>query len=298
MPKTYDATDLINDYKTTSRWRRLSDSSRRAYHAAFNAVLPYKLVGNKPVADTSVCAIRPIHIEALYAHLCDLHSLATANLYIRVWRTVFTTALRLELVEHNPFTAVTLEATPTRDVSWSPERIDAFIMTSDAQGVGSLGTLALMAYDLCQRPVDCRLMTWSSYSDGLFQFRQQKTGTLIEMPASPVLQQRLDAIGSNRDPLGAIITYERTGSPYSERLYRKKAQHIRSLAGLPDDLKIGDLRRTGATELGEANCTEDEIRAITGHKSRQVVSTYVKTSLRMATTAQRKRFNSHEAAYE
>ena len=84
MPKTYDATDLINDYKTTSRWRRLSDSSRRAYHAAFNAVLPYKLVGNKPVADTSVCAIRPIHIEALYAHLCDMHSLATANLYISV----------------------------------------------------------------------------------------------------------------------------------------------------------------------------------------------------------------------
>ena len=55
--------------------------------------------------------------------------------------------------------------------------------------------------------------------------------------STPVLQQRLDAIGSNRDPLGAIITYERTGSPYSERLYRKKAQHIRSRAGLPDDPK-------------------------------------------------------------
>ena len=84
---------------------------------------------------------------------------------------------------------------------------------------------------------------------------------------------------------------------HSERLYRKKHNTSVHWQVYPT-IWIGDLRRTGATELGEANCTEDEIRAITGHKSRQVVSTYVKTSLRMATTAQRKRFNSHEAAYE
>ena len=298
MPKTYKATDLVTDYKTTSRWRRLAPSSRRAYQAAFNEVLAMTAIGRKPIAQTSVNAIRPIHAEAIYAQLSEKHSKATAGLYMRVWKSVFATGERLELVSHNPFAAVSIDAAPSRTISWTHDNLHSFINTSDAQDISSLGTLALMAYDLCQRPVDCRLMTWSSYNDGLFQFSQQKTGTLIEMPASPALQDRLDAISSNRDPNSAIILYEGTNAPYSERLYRKKAQHIRSMAGLPDDLKIGDLRRTGATELGEANCTEDEIRAITGHKSRQVVSTYVKTSLRMATAAQHKRFNNHEVAYE
>lgn len=296
-PKTYTLAAMIADYKATSRWRRLADSSVRAYTAAFDAILPLRLINRKALADTSVTAIRPIHAEAIYTHLCDHHALATANLYISVLRSVFSAAMRLELADHNPFTAVMLTPAPSRDVAWSPDKIERFIITSDAHGVGSIGTLALMAYDLCQRPVDCRLMTWSSYRDGLFRFRQQKTGTLIEMDASPALQARLAAIQSNRAPDAAIVQYEVTGAPFSERLYRKKAQWIRSLAGLPTDLKIGDLRRTGATELGEANCTEDQIRAVTGHKSRQVVSTYVKTSLRMATAAQTKRRNNNEVLY-
>ena len=296
-PKTYTLTAMIADYKATSRWRRLADNSVRAYKAAFDTILPMRIIGTKPLGNTAVQAIRPIHAEAIYAHLCDNNALATANLYISVMRSLFSAANKLELVEHNPFTAVMLLPAPERDVSWSPDNIERFIMTSDAHGIKSIGTLALIAYDLCQRPIDCRLMTWSNYKDGLFSFNQQKTGTLIEMDASPALQARLADIQSNRAPDTAIVLYEGTSKPFSERLYRKKVQLIRSAAGLPDDLKLSDLRRSGASELGDANCTEDQIRSVTGHKSRQVVSTYVKTSLRMARAAQSKRRNNHEVLY-
>ena len=48
---------------------------------------------------------------------------------------------------------------------------------------------------------------------------------------------------------------------------------------------IGDLRRTGTTRLANNHCTEDELMSVTGHKSREVVSVYVKRSKAMAQSA-------------
>ena len=64
---------------------------------------------------------------------------------------------------------------------------------------------------------------------------------------------------------------------------------IRALAELPAELQFRDLRRTAATELGTAGATDDEIRAVTGHRSRNVVAVYVRPDDRMAKAVQRKR---------
>ena len=94
---------------------------------------------------------------------------------------------------------------------------------------------------------------------------------------------------SNGNPSDPIVVYENTGRPYSERLYRKKAELIREAVGLSAELKVMFLRHTGATEMGEADCTEDEIRFVTGHKSRQVLNLYVRPTRKMAVSAQSKR---------
>ena len=47
-------------------------------------------------------------------------------------------------------------------------------------------------------------------------------------------------------------------------------------AGLPKDLQYRDLRRTLVTALGAAGCSDGQIRAITGHKTRAVVGVYVR----------------------
>ena len=298
MPRQTTVLDIINAFQSTTRWNRgLSDNSQRAYQNAYDVITPMVIVGKKDVGHTSVTDIRPQHVELLYNKLCDQYSIASASLYMRVMRTTFESAQRLDIINSNPFMRVTLITPDPRSTTWSPTQLNTFIMIADELGLSSIGTLALMAYDLCQRPIDCRLMTWSNYLDGEFCFHQQKTGTLIETTASDALINRLDALTSNHAPDAFIINYEGTGEPYSERLYRKKAQLVRKAAGLPDDLKIADLRRTGASELGEADCTEDQIRSVTGHKSRQVVSTYVKTSRRMANLAQTKRRNNNEVLH-
>jgi integrase len=42
------------------------------------------------------------------------------------------------------------------------------------------------------------------------------------------------------------------------------------------NLQFRDLRRTLATALGAAGCTDDQIRAITGHQTREVIAVYVR----------------------
>ena len=87
-----------------------------------------------------------------------------------------------------------------------------------------------------------------------------------------------------------IVICESTGKGYDRRLYSKHAATIRDQAGLPKELKISDLRRTGATEMAESGCTEDELRSVTGHQSRDVLSIYVRPTDKLAEKGIEKRF--------
>jgi integrase len=283
LPRT--VADLISAYKGTSRWRKITKvpNSQRAYEQALSTAVD--LIG-----DISISEITPTQAEALYDRLCNAGSINKANTVMKMLGIVWSNGERLELVRSNPFSGISLEATPDRDVMWTAAQIQTFVATADANGLGSIGTIALLAYELCQRPGDCRQMLWGHYKDNVFSFTQEKTGTEMRIPSTITLTQRLDMIPSNRNPNDAIALYEGTGRPYTDRLYRKKAQFVRELAGLPDHLKVSDLRRTGATLLGQSS-TEDQIRAVTGHKSRQILNTYVRPNLSMAEAAQTKRQN-------
>ena len=64
-----------------------------------------------------------------------------------------------------------------------------------------------------------------------------------------------------------IIVSETTGLPYKADHFRHEFARIRELSGIPTTLQFRDLRRTAATEMGEAGATDDELRAMTGHMS-------------------------------
>lgn len=292
--------DVLNAYYASSRFASLKPSSRRAYQSVLNNTSSLTLDGLQPMRKiSSATEINVAYAEKVYAALMTTNSVNYANHCIKVLSAVWDCAIYLELLTKNPFSGIRLLQAPSRSVRWTPENVQTFINTADAHGIPSIGTIALMAYELCQRPIDCRSLRWSAYSDGVFFIRQAKTGAAVQIPATPVLTQRMAYIAarSNRQPDDVIAPYEETAEPYSERLYRKKAAFIRSKAGLPDELKLSDLRRSGATVLGEAGCTEDEIRSITGHKSRQIVSTYVVPTNAMAASAQQKRINNTGEIY-
>jgi len=290
---------LLTSYKKTNSWTRLKPNSKRTYNQIFDNAMHLRL-GQSPMflKDMLAANVDVSHAEAIFQQVNKDISQHRANNVCKVLRRIWFVGMRLGIVKSNPFTKMGLRTLPSRVVMWEPEQVTQFIKTADSMGIWSMGTLALLCYDLCQRPGDMRQLRWSDYQNGQFSFTQEKTQTVVDIPASPRLLERLAnppriAVKGTmpfkryNDP--TIIIYEPTGQPLT-RFYNRVTARIRNAAGLPFELQMRDLRRTGATEMAEAGCTEDELRSVTGHQSRDVLSIYVRPTKRLAQAGINKRF--------
>ena len=157
-------------------------------------------------------------------------------------------------------------------------------------GYEGVGTMALLCWHFCQRPGDMRQLQWDNFQGGTLRFVQEKTGSPLSIPATPEIEQRLQSI--QRSPhTDCIVFYSKTGKAYDRRLYNNHAKKVRKAAKLDDELKLADLRRTGATEMANSGCTDDEMRSVTGHKTRDVLGIYLVLGENTATNAMSKRFD-------
>jgi hypothetical protein len=282
---------LVSYYKTTNDYRRLSSNSKRFYNAMIKDATRIAFGNGIPLGEMKSSNVTPEHADKLYLKLQELKSQHRATHVCKVLRKIWFMGLRAGRVRNNPFQRMNLKGLDDRKVLWEADQVKLFIEKADESNKGSVGTLALLCYDLCQRPGDMRQLTWNSYKDGYFEFEQEKTGTIMSIPASPRLKERMAYIKpENASPSDYIVVCEATGKPYDRRLYAKWAARVRNDAGLPSSLQIRDLRRTGATEMAEAGCTEDELRSVTGHQSRDVLSIYVRPTIKLAAAGVNKRF--------
>jgi hypothetical protein len=282
---------LVAYYKTTNDYQKLSNNSKRFYNAMIKDATRVSFGNGSTLGDMKSSNVTPEHADKLYLKLQELKSQHRATHVCKVLRKIWFMGMRAGRVKNNPFQRMNLKGLEDRKVLWEPEQVEKFIKTSDEIGKGSIGTLALLCYDLCQRPGDMRQLTWENFKNNCISFSQEKTGTEVTIPASPRLIDRLSEIRStNSTPTDYIVVCEATSKPYDRRLYSKWAAKVRNEAKLPSHLQIRDLRRTGATEMAEAGCTEDELRSVTGHQSRDVLSIYVRPTVKLAAAGVNKRF--------
>ena len=280
---------LIAYYKESNAYKKLSVNSKRVYQHMLRDASSSRLgESTKLFGEMKTASVTPDHADKLYAMLKDSKSLHRAVSVCKVLRKVWFTGLRGGRVRSNPFQKMGLESLDDRKVLWSPEQVAKFVQTADDLGVPSVGTMALLCYDLCQRPGDMRQLKWSNVIGDVVRFEQEKTGTEMVIPMSPRLVERLKTI--KRLDSEYIVVCESTHKPFDRRLAARWAVRVRNAAGLPDTLQLRDLRRTGATEMAEAGCTEDELRSVTGHKSRDVLSIYVRPTTKLAQAGINKRF--------
>lgn len=285
---------LVAFYRTTYEYGKLSDNSVKFYDLMIRTACEMR-VGSSPVPFGEMLSrnVTPTHADRMHRQLARDYSNHRAVHALKVLRKIWYVGKRHGQVQNNPFERMGIRGLDDRVVLWEPEQVDQFIAKADDMGFPSIGTLALLCYDLCQRPSDMRMLTWGNLDDGVFRFSQQKTATNVKIPASERLLERLRAYPRQGD---YIVVCEATGRPYDRRLYNKRVARIRQAAGLPTDLQLRDLRRTGATEMAEAGCTEDELRSVTGHQSRDVLSIYVRPTVKMAASGISKRFSKRSVA--
>ena len=279
---------LINFYKTTQAWLKLKENSQIFYDLCFRTATEAELPGTKAsFGELNAREVTAIQADRLFTFIQQSVSLHRAVNSTKVLRVAYNVAYRHDKVYANPFAKMRTPGLPTRKVLWEPEQVSQVINMADKMGYPSIGTITLLTYDLCARPGDMRQLTWDNYAEGVFNYVQEKNGTPMAVPASPRLIERLETI---RDRQKHIAICERTGKPYSKDRLIKYFARIRRASGVPTHLQLRDLRRTGATEMAEHGCTEDELRAVTGHQSREILATYVRPTVKLASSAVNKRF--------
>ncbi len=171
-----------------------------------------------------------------------------------------------------------------------------------AMGYISVGTAALISFEFLLREVDIvARFSWSMWrpSDrpNAVNLRHHKNrrgdeNTFLrlydgETALFPELTERLDK--APKHGIFVVLTEAKGGDahkPYERTYFAQVVRLIRDEAKPPKSLTFTSFRHGGTTELGDAEISDQGALSLTGHKTRDVLSIYMKrTEMQRATAA-------------
>lgn len=263
------------EYQKSEGWAKLADSTRRGYRQGIERLELW-------AGDKRVEAITRKAVKAWYREMAS-RAPAFAAATIRVLRVV------LHFAKDEGYAIASLDKLRLHTAGgdgepWQDYEVSAYVDEAKRQGRGSMALALMLGVGLGQREGDILRLPRAAHdrSDGTIFLRQRKTGRVIKVPVLPELLREIDTAPK----LGTIfVVSEKSGKPYGVDHFRHTHRRICRAAGIPDERKFMHLRHTAATRLGEAGCSDDLIRAVTGHKDRGVVGRYVTPNDTMARAA-------------
>ncbi len=266
-PQRKDGLHSLNDlFQTDDGYRRLGPRSQSDYRYHIQAALTW--AGEKPVR-----ALTRKTVKEWYRAERDEHGAHTSRNSVAALRRLLSFGCDEGWIAANPCLRMRIAAGASRSRVWTLAERDTFCAAAVAAQRPSMALAVMLGWCIGQRPADLRALAWSAYDGRTIRLRQAKTGKEIGIPAPRELRAMLDVVETRGD---VVVINEATGRPYHESAFQHLFAEIRTAAGLPHDLQFRDLRRTLATALGAAGATDDEIRSVTGHSTREVVAVYVR----------------------
>lgn len=279
--------DLIRQFKAAAEFKLLAPRTQKDYGDSFKLI--ESRAGALPIA-----AIDRKGLKQTYRKLTRKHGLTTANRHMKAWQALTRFAYDEGYRDDNPGWRLKLTKPRPRRQVWRPDQVEAIGAAALAMKRPSVALGVRLAYDIAQRPADVLKLTWPMWDGDGFLIDQNKTGEPVRVLVSPATRQLLVEAHKVRASVQIIVS-EATRRPYRYFDWAHQFAEARAAAGLPKDLQFRDLRRTALTEAGRQGATDDELRALSGHQSRDVVSVYVVPDGHMAARAQRKRWRSRKA---
>lgn len=278
----------IARYLSAGAFQDLAPSSQRVYLQAIRRI--ENVFGKYMAADIS-----PRHANSFYEALrrpgkrTSLPRLALAAGIIRVARLLWDHFLRaLEITHINPFRRVRAKGAEPRRARWTRDQVVAFVAAARGIGHHGMAAAALLAFELCQRQGDMLALSWVQIDGLKVHIIQSKTGAEIvpEMPA--YLRNLLRELHQE----SAKVITRPDGKPWCQHVneFRRVFRQIADRAGIPGGLRFMDLRRSGITEMAEADATDNEILSVSGHKDRAMLKVYaLRTPVQAANGLEKRR---------
>ena len=310
LPGSFDW--MVETYKTHPKYKTMSVKTRKSYDSVLSLVSNHALKDGRTFGSLPLSSITPGATDRLFEKLkvkdAGSERTRTAVLAMRVSQRAWNVAWRDKpkiVPASNPFQKMSLsyKAKPTRPVTH--DELMKFVRVADDADECSLGTAAMIAYYWLQREEDIiGRLSWNQYrpvdAPDVVRIFHHKTGELVDIPLYdedntvlwPELMQRLDGMPRYGT---LIVTRDRLDRrrkvrlPWKADYFRHRVADIRAAAGIDSSAKFMGLRHGGNTEGGDADLTDAQLRALSGHKTACMTALYTKATMRQRRSGARKR---------
>ena len=151
----------------------------------------------------------------------------------------------------------------------------------------------MMCYELGQRPIDIRNLKWTDIDGAVVTITQSKRGATVELPVPDNLMPMLEQQREDWDFQDYVVPHHRPQDsayrPLTVSQMTALLREVKAIAGLPDELQVGDLRKTAIVEMIEGGVDHLAIQSVSGHKNVASLNPYNKFSLNTAKAALERR---------
>ncbi|WP_092865531.1 hypothetical protein [Hyphomicrobium facile] len=303
---------LVERYKRSRAWEKVSARSRLEYQKVFDLVLLYQTKDGGRLGQLKATSMSARAVDTLYAKLQPgkrvERRLRTANLAITIMARAWDAVHRLypkTIPSENPFRGVELDYNTSTTRPASREEAYALHKALIAVGEIHLAAVPLICFEWHQRPENVLAghLTWTDYRPterpDAVRILHHKTGELVWLPLSDEdgpLFPELTAYLEGLDRLGVPVVLmmpkrgkSKPARPFKMRDARARVRKAATKAKLARDLTLAACRHGGLTELGDAELTEQGVMALSGHKTPEAARLYVKRTETQRVTAARRR---------
>jgi integrase len=159
----------------------------------------------------------------------------------------------------------------------------------------SIGLIVLLCYEFAQRPNDIRLLKWSSidFKEKKLSIKQTKRGATVELPISDNIIEMLRQQENDWGWQDYVIPFEKPSDggyrPMSRVQIPLYANKVKEALNMPEDLLVGNLRKSGIVEMIDAGVDHLQIMSVTGHQNVSSLNPYHKHTFASAKSALEKR---------
>ena len=281
---------VLSYYYNTGQFKALSTRTQKTYTYGLNKICASKFF-TRELGDITLRYLTVAHCSELY-ELWARGGVDNANQLSRIFSVVLNFCVNLELIDSNPMAKVKKRSHEPRSVTWTKEQVELFVETAFRQFKWrNIGLLALLCYEWGQRPIDIRLLKWSSVDldNKMVTIKQTKRGATVQLPLEDKLWELLTQQEEDWGWQPYVLPHQKPNnggySPIGDIQVSTLANEVKSVCGLPSALQMGDLRKTAIVELIESGVDQLAIMSVTGHRNVQSLNPYNKHNFATAKSA-------------
>ena len=285
----------VDEYLNTRQFASLAASSQKGYESALLSFCRMSIggrtLGNIPIKNINV----PLCTEIYDTWELGV-STANANHCARIFSVLMNYLITMEKLTVNPMSRVRKRTSEPRSVIWTHDQVLSFLDTAFTKfDWRNIGLIVLMCYEWAQRPIDIRNLTWEKLDldEGVVTITQTKRGATVELPIPDNLITMLKQQKEDWDFQPYVVPQHRPQDnayrPLTISQMTSLLTEVKAIAGLPDELRVGDLRKTAIVQMIESDVDHLAIQSVSGHKNVQSLNPYNKFSLKTAKSALKRR---------